>query len=87
MPRVFIPPAMRPLTGGHEVVEAAGTTVREAIDDLDQRYAGIKDRLCQDGGLRPGLAVAVGGSISGLGVLQRVKPDAEIHFLPMIGGG
>ena len=87
MPRVFVPPAMRPLVGGQEVVEAVGSTVRQVIDDLDRRYPGMKDRLSQDGTLRPGLAVAIGGSISSLGLLQRVEPDAEIHFLPMIGGG
>src|SRR5689334_22420804 len=87
MPQVFIPPAMRPLVAGQAVVEAAGGTVREVIDDLERRYPGIKDRLSQDGTLRPGLAVAVGGSTSALGLLQRVKPDDEVHFLPMIGGG
>jgi molybdopterin synthase sulfur carrier subunit len=87
MPRVFIPPAMRPLVDGQEIVEAVGGTVREVIDDLERRYPGIKERLCQNDALRPGLAVMVGGSTSALGLLQRVDEDAEIHFLPIVGGG
>jgi molybdopterin converting factor small subunit len=87
MPRVFIPPNLRSLVDGQEVVEIGGCTVRHVIDELDRRYPGIKDRLCQNETLRPGLAVAVDGSISALGVLQRVEPGAEIHFLPVVGGG
>jgi molybdopterin synthase sulfur carrier subunit len=87
MPRVFIPPAMRPLLGGQTVVEAAGATVLEVIDDLECRYPGIKGRLCDEGSLRAGLSVAVGAAVSSRGLLERVEPDAEIHFLPAIGGG
>lgn len=87
MPRVFIPPALRPLVGGHEMVAAEGVTVREVIDDLDRRFPGLKDRLCQGGALRPGLAVVIGSTTAPLGLLERVGPDDEIHFLPVIGGG
>jgi molybdopterin synthase sulfur carrier subunit len=86
MPRVFIPPAMRSLVG-HEVVETGGTSVQELIDELDTRYPGVKDRLCQGDQLRPGLVVAVNSFVSSLGLLERVGPDAEIHFLPALGGG
>ncbi len=87
MPRVFIPPALRPLVGGQAVVEAAGATVREVIDDLERRFPGIKDRLCDGGSLRAGLTVAVGTSVSSRGLLERVDADTEVHFLPAVGGG
>jgi molybdopterin synthase sulfur carrier subunit len=87
MPYVFISPAMRPIVDGQEVVEAAGTNVLEVIGDLERRFPGIKDRLCDGDVLRPGIAVAVGESISALGVWQRVSPNDEIHFLPTVGGG
>ncbi|MDA1048903.1 MAG: MoaD/ThiS family protein [Planctomycetota bacterium] len=87
MPRVFIPPPMRPLTAGEEVVEVAGANIAQVIENLEQRFPGMKERLCQDDALRPGLSVAVGDSVATLGMLQRTGPDVEIHFLPAIGGG
>jgi molybdopterin synthase sulfur carrier subunit len=87
MPSVFIPPAMRSLVDGQEVVEAAGANVLQVIDDLEARHPGIKERLCDGAALRPGLAVVIGGALSSLGLLQRVQPDDEIHFLPVVGGG
>jgi len=87
MPKVFIPKSIRPLVGDQEVVAADGGRVRDIIDDLERRFPGFKDRLCESGQLRPGLTVAVDGSVAALGMLQSVRPDAEIHFLPALGGG
>ena len=87
MARVFIPPTIRSLTGGQEVVEAAGNNVREVINAMEEQHPGIKDRLCHGGKLQPGLSVVISGSISALGLLHRVNTDTEIHFLPAIGGG
>mgnify|MGYP001258294316 FL=1 len=87
MARVFIPATMRTLAGGRDSVEANGRNVREVINDLERQFPGMKDRLCEGDSLRPGLAVAIGGSVSALGLLQRVDLDSEVHFLPAIGGG
>jgi molybdopterin synthase sulfur carrier subunit len=87
MPRVFIPLPMRSLTAGEEIVEVGGTNLGQVIENLEQRFPGIKERLCQDEEIRPGLAVDIAGSVATLGMLQRTAPDAEIHFLPAIGGG
>ena len=87
MPHVFIPAALRPLTNGSATVDVDGATVGQVLDNLDLRFPGIKERLCQNGAIRPGLSVAVGGSVSSLGVLTRTEPDSEVHFLPAIGGG
>lgn len=87
MPTVFIPPQIRPLTGGVETVELTAGTVREIVNQLDARFPGVRDRLCQDDELRPGLSVSVGSQISSLGLYQKVAPDAEVHFIPAIGGG
>ncbi len=87
MPRVFIPTAMRSLTDGQEVVDVAGTSVGQAIEALNRRFPGIKERLCQDDEIRPGLSVTVGDSVATLGMLQQTDSDVEIHFLPAIGGG
>lgn len=87
MSKVFIPAAMRSLTDGREYVEVTGATVRGAIQSLDLQFPGIKDYLCQNGELRSGWCIAVGGSITHLGLLAAVTEDSEIHFLPLVGGG
>ena len=87
MPRVFLPPPLRRLADGQAVVDVEGDTVGELVDALEQRYSGIRDRLCEGDRLRPGLNVAVNSEFSDLGLLQRVDPDSEVHFLPAVGGG
>lgn len=87
MPCVYIPRSMIEFTDGVEVVEVAGANLGQVIDSLEQRFPGIKARLCQNDGIRPGLMVSVAGSVAALGLLQRTGADAEIHFLPAIGGG
>ncbi len=87
MPRVYIPPPLRSLTGEQEVVEVPGRTVREVINKLDEQFPGIKDRLVVNGQLKPDLCVAVGSSVNSLGVLAPVEEGQEVHFLPIIGGG
>ena len=84
---VFIPPQFRGFTNGAETVEVEAVSVRQAVLKLDEQFPGIADRLCQGDELRPGLNVSVSGRVSGLGLLQKVPPGAEIHFLPAIGGG
>ncbi|MCC7422200.1 MAG: MoaD/ThiS family protein [Planctomycetaceae bacterium] len=87
MPRVFIPKLLTPLTGGVEEVDVAGTTIRQVLADLEARYPGLRDRLCDGDRLRSGLAVAIDGNVASLGLLAKVSPTSEVHFLPAIGGG
>ena len=87
MPEVWIPSLLRELTGGQRTVAAAGTTVREVIDSLEQSYPGIKARLLEDDALRPGLTLVVDGKISRLKLRQTVEETSEIHFVPAISGG
>jgi molybdopterin converting factor small subunit len=87
MPRVFLPPAIRPLAGGREFVDATGSSVGEAVRDVERQLPGFTERICEDGNLRPGLSVVVDGSASPLGMRTPVGPEAEIHFLPALGGG
>ncbi|QIL44276.1 MoaD/ThiS family protein [Acidovorax sp. HDW3] len=42
---VTIPTILRPLTGSQKQVTAHGRTLAELIDNLDQHYPGIKNRL------------------------------------------
>jgi molybdopterin converting factor small subunit len=87
MPRVFIPPLLRPLTGGVEALDVEAANVRQVVAELEARFPGIGERLCEGDRLKPGLTVAVNGNVSSRGLLEKVAPDREVHFLPSIGGG
>ncbi len=89
MARVFIPRRLQALTGGARQVVAPGATVRQVVDGLEAQFPGIRDRLCdaQRDALARGVAVTVDGVASELGLLERVGPDSEIHFLAAIAGG
>lgn len=78
---------MRKFTGGEEYIVLSGATVREVIDNLESRYPGIKERLCEEDRLKPGIAIYINGLLTRGSLLERVDADAEIHFLPAIGGG
>ena len=87
MPRVFIPPAIKTLTNDQAAVMTSGKSIREVIDDLERMFPGVRQRLIDGDELRPGMAVAVNGNVTSLGLLQRLDNDAEVHFLPAVGGG
>jgi molybdopterin synthase sulfur carrier subunit len=84
---VWIPALLRDLTGGQERVSAAGETVRQVIDALEERYPGMRERLCEDGRLRPNIALVVDGAVSRQRLRQKLGADSEVHFVPAIGGG
>jgi len=87
MATVYIPSLLRNLTHGQEIVSVPGSTIGQVIDALEQAFPGIKDRLCNEQGLRPGIAVAIDTQITRLGLRQPVENSSEIHFLPAVSGG
>ena len=84
---VYIPPLMQKLTNGQQTVEAAGSNVRQVINNLDGEYPGMKERLVDKYHLKPNVTVAVDGVVSPLGLLEKVAEQSEVHFLTPIGGG
>jgi len=54
---VGIPSLLRGLTHGKGTITEPGNTVREVIENLEARYPGIKDRLCEGDQLRPSIAL------------------------------
>ena len=87
MATVFIPSLMQNLTGGQHQVEAKGSTVRQIVENLEQRYPGIKDRLVENGRIKSNISVAIDGEVTPIGILEKVGEESEVHFLPAIGGG
>lgn len=87
MATVWIPTLLQDVTGGQETVCVEGTTVRTLVAELEQKFPGVRDRLCNGDELKPSIAVSVDGEISDVGLRSPVRPDSEVHFLPAIAGG
>ena len=87
MATVFIPPQMRDLTGGQDRLEVAGATLGQVIAELARRHPGIAERVRDGDAVAAGLAVSIDGALTNRGMLAKVGPTSEVHFLPAIGGG
>ena len=84
---VFIPSQLRSLTQGVEQIQLDVRNVRQVIEQLDQQFPGIRDRLCDGDELARSLQVSVDSSMGSRGLRTRVGDAREVHFLPVIGGG
>ncbi len=78
---------MRKLTGGHDRVTVSGKNLREAIADLDRQFPGIANQLLDNGDIKASIAVAIDGEVGTSGVLDTIRENSEIHFMPSIAGG
>ena len=87
MPTLFIPTPLRDLTQGKQSVIVNGSTVREAIENLEAQYPGIKERLCENEKIRPNISVLVDGHVTHLKIRERLTATSEVHFVVAISGG
>ena len=87
MAMIFIPTMFQKMTDGAQKVDMEARNVRQVIEQLEEIYPGIKDRLLEDGDIAPNIAVAIDGDVAIMGLLQRVGENSEVHFVPAIGGG
>ena len=87
MPTIFIPAPLRELTRGKTSVVVSGSSVREAIESLEAKYPGVKDRLCEGEKVRPTISVFVDGEISHMRMREKLKEDSEVQFVIAISGG
>lgn len=87
MATVFVPSLMQSLTDGVQKVEVQGANVRQIIENLEKQYPGFRERLVDNGRIKPNISVAIDGEVSTLGMLEKVGEKSEVHFLPAIGGG
>ena len=83
----FLPPAWRDLSGGQTEIRLEASTVRQVLFGLEGSFPGIRERAIANDSLKPGLAVAINGTVSRLGLRAPVPAEAEVHFLPALGGG
>jgi len=87
MATVFIPTMLQKLTDGIKLVELEASSVRQVVEGLEGMFPGMKERLVEDGEIRSNISVAVDGEITPMGILEKIAPDSEVHFVPAIGGG
>lgn len=86
---VRIPTPLRTLTAGKDEVEAQGSNVGEVIEDLEKNYPGIRERLCDDKGVRRFVNIyANEEDIRFLDNLQTQLKDGDaVSIVPAIAGG
>ena len=88
--RVRIPTPLRSITKGAAEVAAKANDVSELIEDLERQFAGLKERLVEDGGeLRRFINIYVNGEdIRFLkGKATTLKDGDEVSIVPDIAGG
>lgn len=66
---------------GVRTLEVDAASVRELLKELEKRYPGCR------AGLENGMAVAIDGEIHADALLQPLRADSEVCFLPAIEGG
>jgi sulfur-carrier protein len=88
--KLIIPTPLRKLTGDADTLEVEAGSVKEIIARLDDRYPGIRSRLCEDDErLRRFINVYVDGEdVRFLDNLStRVTDGAELSIVLAIAGG
>jgi molybdopterin synthase sulfur carrier subunit len=90
MPTIRIPTPLRKLTGDQEVVTASGVTVGAVLDELNQAYPGLGERILDEQGtIRRFVNIFVNDE--DVRFLQEketpVTDRDEISIVPAIAGG
>ncbi len=90
MIRVKLPTILRKYAGGEALIDAHGTTLRDLLTDLEQRFPGItKNVVSEDGGLHRFINIYVNDEdVRYLGSLETpVKDGDTVSLLPAVAGG
>jgi|GEM_PF-249241 len=88
--KVRIPTPLRTLTQGQDEVLGEGATVRAVLDDLERRHPGLKDRICDEKGVRRFVNVFLNEEedirfLDGLDTA--LKAGDALQIVPAIAGG
>jgi len=87
---VRIPTPLRAITNGRGEFQVEAANVQEALDRLDQEFAGIKGRLCEDdGSVRRFVNVYVNDEDIRFmhGLRTTLKAGDEVSIVPAMAGG
>ncbi|MCS7203813.1 MAG: MoaD/ThiS family protein [Chitinispirillaceae bacterium] len=87
--KVLIPTPLQKITEGKDTVEAQPGRVIDIINELDKKYPGFAERICQDGKIRRFINIYVNEEdirfLDGEETL--VKEGDELSIVPAIAGG
>jgi molybdopterin synthase sulfur carrier subunit len=87
---VRVPTPLRKFTNGADQVDAQGKTVADLVNDMEKRFPGIKERICdEEGQVRRFVNIYVNGDdIRFLKNLDTtLKEGDELSIIPAIAGG
>ncbi len=86
---VRIPTILRPYTKNEKVVTASGSTLAEVIASLDASYAGLGERLLENGALRRFINIYINDEdVRFMGSLDAtIKAGDSVTILPAVAGG
>lgn len=87
---VRIPQPLRNLTGDKSTVETRGSSLAEAIADLEANFPGVRERVMDDSGeLRRFVNIYINGDDVRFmeGLKSPIKDGDEISIVPAVAGG
>ena len=90
MPVIRIPGPLRRLSEGESVVEVPASDLRGAIEQLDSRFPGFRDRLLSpDGTQRQFVNIYVNDQDVrlGQGLDEKLGERDEVSIVPAVAGG
>ncbi len=90
MPLIRIPGPLRRLSEGESVVEVSAADLRAAIEQLDSRYPGFRDRLLTaEGAQRQFVNIYVNDQDIrlGQGLDEKLGERDEVSIVPAVAGG
>jgi sulfur-carrier protein len=89
MTTVRIPPTLRPDADGQREVTAGGSTVREVLGEVGERFPRLGARILDDGNIAAFVNVYVGGEDIRTqdGLETAVADGSTVILLPAMAGG
>lgn len=86
---VSIPTILRPLTNNQKRIEIDGFNVLEAIEQMEQQYPGVKEKLITGGEARRFINIYVNDDDIRFsnGLSTRLNDGDSLTILPAVAGG
>mgnify|MGYP001375001568 CR=1 FL=1 len=87
---VKVPTPLRKITNGEATVTSKGSSLLDCINNMEQDFPGIKERLCDEElELRRFVNLYVNGEDVRFleGVKTPLKPGDEVSIVPAVAGG
>jgi len=81
MPDIELFAGLRDAVGGAKSVQVEGKTIRELLQNIEQKYPALHERI------KSGIAVSINGDIYRDDWEQPVPAGAEVMLLTRIAGG